>query len=58
MRMSGKYPLREASEGRWSKLPEKPKLQNKDWLGKEALFHTQEFVVRIAFFFFLTEEIT
>lgn len=56
--MSGKYLLREASEGRRSKLPEKPKLQNKDWLGKEALFHRQEFVVRIYLFIFLTEEIT
>lgn len=43
--MGGKYVLREATEGKKNKSPEKPGVQNKDWLGKEALFHTQEFFV-------------
>lgn len=38
--MGRKYILREAREGKKNKLPEKPEVQNKDWLGKEALFHT------------------
>lgn len=45
MRMDGKCVLREAREGKEKKLPEKPEVQNKDWLGKEALFHTEEFIV-------------
>lgn len=45
MRTDGKCVLREAKEGKEKKLPEKPEVQNKDWLGKEALFHTEEFIV-------------
>lgn len=45
MRMDGKCVLREAGEGKEKKLPEKPEVQNKDWLSKEALFRTEEFIV-------------
>lgn len=44
MGMGGKCVLREARKGK-NKLPEKLKVQNKGWLGKEASFHTQEFSV-------------
>lgn len=41
----GKCVLREARKGKEKKLPEKPEVENKDWLGKGALFHTEEFIV-------------
>lgn len=51
MRMDGKCVLREAREGKEKKFPEKAEVQNKDWLGKETLFHTEEFL--FLFFFSL-----
>lgn len=58
MGMGEKYVLRETREGKKNTLPEKPEVQNKDWLGEEALFHTQEFIVSFIYLFILTEEIT
>lgn len=50
MRMDGKCVLKEAREGKEKKLPEKPEVQNKDWLSKEALFRTEEFIVWVVLF--------